>query len=116
MKSFFRKKSMKLFFRKTCLFLTTFILGAFNCLNISAQALAGIEEATAQITTLAPAVSKLIMAIGAIVGLIGGVRCYIKWNTGDQDVMKSVMGWGGACIFIVLVGMVVGGFFGIPLG
>ena len=75
---------------------------------------AGIIAAKDEITGMVGAVGKLILAIGAVVGLIGGVRCYIKWNTGDQDVMKSVMGWGGACLFLVIVGLVIQAFFGIP--
>ncbi len=47
--------------------------------------------------------SNLIKAIAAIVGIIGGIRIYNKWQNGDQDVNKEIMGWAGACIFIMLV-------------
>jgi hypothetical protein len=73
---------------------------------------AGLGVAESEIRTMFDPASKLILAIGAVVGLIGGIRCYIKWNTGDQDVMKSVMGWGGACIFLVIVALVIKAFFG----
>ncbi|MCU7559143.1 DUF4134 domain-containing protein [Riemerella anatipestifer] len=45
----------------------------------------------------------LIKAIAAVVGLIGGIRIYNKWQNGDQDVNKEIMGWAGACIFLLLV-------------
>jgi len=72
---------------------------------------AGLQAATTEVSGMFDNASLLILAIGAIVGLIGGVRCYIKWNTGDQDVMKSVMGWGGACVFLVVVALVIRAFF-----
>ena len=74
---------------------------------------AGLDAAASQIAGMFDSASNLILAIGAVVGLIGGARCYIKWNTGDQDVMKAVMGWGGACIFLVVVALVIRAFFGI---
>jgi hypothetical protein len=74
---------------------------------------AGLGAAETEIRTMFDPASKLILAIGAVVGLIGGIRCYIKWNTGDQDVLKSVMGWGGACLFLVVVALVIKAFFGV---
>lgn len=84
-----------------------------NYLSISAQGVAGIEAAQSELSTYVEPVGNLILVIGAIVGLIGAVRCYIKWNSGDQDVQKAVMGWGGACIFLVVSGIVVKAFFGV---
>jgi hypothetical protein len=43
--------------------------------------------------------------------LIGGVRVYIKWQSGDQDTQKAIMGWFGACLFLILVGVVIKAFF-----
>jgi hypothetical protein len=90
-----------------------FIAFSLNVFALAAQGqgVAGITQATTELKTYFEPASNLILAIGAIVGLIGGVRCYIKWNTGDQDVMKSVMGWGGACIFLVVVALVIRAFF-----
>ena len=48
-------------------------------------------------------IKLIIQAIGAVVGLIGGVRIYNKWTNGDQDINKEIVGWGGACIFLLLV-------------
>jgi hypothetical protein len=52
-------------------------------------------------------------AIGAIVGLIGAVKVYQKWNSGDQDTSKVAAAWFGSCIFLVVVATIIKSFFGI---
>ena len=81
--------------------------------NYSAFASNGIDAGAAELRTYVTSISNIILVIGAIVGLIGGVRVFIKWNNGDQDVNKAIMGWFGSCIFLVLVGGVVRAFFGV---
>jgi hypothetical protein len=76
-----------------------------------AQSSAGIDQATSEVKSYIDPISNLIIAIGAVVGLIGGVRVYIKWQGGDQDTQKALMGWFGACLFLVLVGVVIKAFF-----
>jgi hypothetical protein len=72
-----------------------------------------ITSATTELKSYVDVVGSLVLAIGAVVGFVGGVRVYIKWNNGDQDVNKSLMGWMGSCIFLVLVGTVIKAFFGV---
>lgn len=74
---------------------------------------AGIDAANTTIRSYVGGLSTLMMAIGAVVGLIGAVRVYLKWNNGDQDVQKAVMGWMGSCIFLVVSGVVIRSFFGV---
>lgn len=74
---------------------------------------AGVNAATTELKKYVPLVTNLIMAIGGIVGIIGGVRIYNKWNSGDQDVNKELMGWGGSCVFLIVAPLVVKGFFGV---
>lgn len=76
----------------------------------------GIQSATDEITGAANTLSTLCLAIGAVVGLVGAVRIYIKWNNGDQDVTKSILGWGGAALFLIASGAVIRGFFGVSIG
>ncbi|MFD3002663.1 DUF4134 domain-containing protein [Pontibacter toksunensis] len=78
-----------------------------------AQGVEGIDAASSELTTYVDPIGTLIIVIGAIVGLVGGVRVFIKWNSGDQDVQKSIMGWMGSCVFLMLVGVVVKAFFGV---
>ena len=72
-----------------------------------------ISSATAELKTYVDVIGNLVLAIGGVVGFIGGIRVYIKWNNGDQDVNKALMGWMGSCIFLVLVGTVIKAFFGV---
>ena len=87
------------------------VLLIFGISQLMAQSAAGIDQATAEVSSYVDPVSNLIIAIGAVVGLIGGVRVYIKWQSGDQDTQKSIMGWFGACLFLILVGVVIKAFF-----
>ncbi len=73
----------------------------------------GINAATSSLKGYVDPISTLILAIGAVVGLIGGIRVYIKWNSGDQDINKELMSWGGSCLFLVLVSVVIKAFFGV---
>jgi phage-related minor tail protein len=102
------KKSIRLFFQKGTAAIV-FLLTSATCLL--AQSSAGIDQATAEVGSYVDPVSNLIIAIGAVVGLIGGVRVYIKWQSGDQDTQKAIMGWFGACLFLILVGVVIKAFF-----
>ena len=54
---------------------------------------------------------QLIYAIGAVTGLIGGIRVYQKFSSGDPDTSKTAASWFGACIFLILVGTVLESFF-----
>lgn len=56
--------------------------------------------------------STLIYAVGGIVGVIGGLRIFNKWNNGDQDINKELVGWGGAALFLFLAPTIMTAFFG----
>jgi len=72
---------------------------------------AGIQQATTEVTSYFDPATKLIYAIGAVVGLVGAVKVFSKWNSGDQDTQKSAMSWFGSCIFLVVVATVLRAFF-----
>ena len=55
--------------------------------------------------------TKLIYAIGAVVGLIGGVKVYGKFSAGDPDVSKVAASWFGACIFLIVAATILRSFF-----
>ncbi len=71
----------------------------------------GLTQAATTIGGTYDLVSKLCLAIGAIVGLAGGIRVYVKWNNGDHEIQKEIIGWGGACVFLLLTGTVLNVFF-----
>ncbi len=73
--------------------------------------LAGITEATSMVTSYFDPGTKLIYAIGAVVGLIGGVKVYGKFSSGDPDTSKTAASWFGACIFLIVAATILRSFF-----
>lgn len=73
----------------------------------------GIDAGTSELVTYVDPIGNLVIIIGAIVGLIGGIRVFVKWNNGDQDTNKAIMSWFGSCIFLVLTGVIIRAFFGL---
>lgn len=55
--------------------------------------------------------TKLIYAVGAVVGLIGGVKVYSKFSSGDPDTSKTAASWFGACIFLIVAATILRSFF-----
>ena len=74
---------------------------------------AGIEEANTQVRSYFDSGTNLMYAVGAVVGLIGAVKVYQKWNSGDPDTGKVAAAWFGSCVFLVVVATVIRSFFGI---
>lgn len=74
---------------------------------------AGINEANTQVRSYFAAGTNLMYAVGAIVGLIGAVKVYNKWNSGDPDTGKVAAAWFGSCVFLVVVATVIRSFFGV---
>ena len=79
--------------------------------NAAGNGLSGINEATTMVTSYFEPGVKLIYAIGAVVGLIGGVKCYSKWSSGDPDTSKTAASWFGACIFLIVAATILKSFF-----
>lgn len=74
---------------------------------------AGINEATGKVVGYFDSGTSLMYAIGAIVGLVGAVKVYGKWNAGEPDTSKVATAWFGSCIFLVVVATVLKSFFGV---
>jgi len=72
----------------------------------------GITAATTQVRSYFSTGTTLMYAVGALVGLIGAVKVYQKWNAGEPDTSKVAAAWFGSCIFLVVVAAVLKGFFG----
>lgn len=84
-----------------------------SSLKLSAQGngTAGITEATQMVTSYFDPATQLIYAIGAVVGLIGGVKVYNKFSSGDPDTSKTAASWFGACIFLIVAATILRSFF-----
>ena len=70
-----------------------------------------INEATQMVTSYFDPATQLIYAIGAVVGLIGGVKVYNKFSSGDPDTSKTAASWFGACIFLIVAATILRSFF-----
>lgn len=91
-------------------FLSTFLLAAAT-IYAQGNGQAGITEATNMVTSYFEPGTKLIYAIGAVVGLIGGVKVYGKFSSGDPDTSKTAASWFGACIFLIVAATILRSFF-----
>lgn len=72
----------------------------------------GLDDAVTSLKSYMNPVVNMVMAIGGIVAVIGAIRIYQKWNSGDQDINKELMGWGGSALFLILAPIVVKAAFG----
>ncbi|PDP82217.1 DUF4134 domain-containing protein [Prevotella intermedia] len=92
----------------TMLFLlTATAIGAYA----QGNGMAGINEATKMVTSYFDPGTKLIYDIGAVVGLIGGIKVYNKFSSGDPDTSKTAASWFGACIFLIVAATILRSFF-----
>ncbi len=73
--------------------------------------LQGIQDATQMVTSYFDPVTQLIFAIAAVVGLVGGVKTFQKFSSGDPDVGKVAASWFGSCIFLIISAVVLKSFF-----
>jgi hypothetical protein len=91
----------------------SFFVLALSWVSLMAQGdgSAGITEATQMVTSYFDPATKLIYAIGAVVGLIGGVKVYNKFSSGDPDTSKVAASWFGACIFLIVAATILRSFF-----
>ena len=74
---------------------------------------AGITQATQQVKGYFSTGTSLMYAIGAIMGLVGAIKVFKKWNDGEHDTGKVASSWFGSCIFLVVVATVLKSFFGV---
>ena len=63
------------------------------------------------VTSYFDPLSVLIYAVGAVIGLIGGIKVYQKFSSGDPDTSKTAASWFGACIFLIVSATVLRSFF-----
>lgn len=73
----------------------------------------GITSATEKVKGYFSVGTSLMYAIGAVVGLVGAVKVFNKWNSGEPDTNRVAAAWFGSCIFLVVVATVLKSFFGL---
>lgn len=85
-------------------------------LSVYAQEPPGIQEfgdATRMVKDDYHAMTYVVAAVGAIFGLVGGVRIYNNWQSGKHHIDAQVMGWLGAFIFLQLIAVIIGALYGV---
>ena len=73
--------------------------------------MAGISEATNMVTSYFDPLTKLIFAVAAVLGLVGGIKTYGKFSSGDPDTSKTAASWFFACIFLIVAATILRSFF-----
>lgn len=108
-------KKMKLLLKKQCARVAgaLFLLILIQTCLYAQDGNAGINEANTKVRSYFQSGTNLMYAVGAILGLIGAVKVYQKWNAGDHDTGKTAAAWFGSCVFLVVVTTVIRSFFGI---
>lgn len=109
-----KKTSFKPAVKARLLPVSLLVFACLSAFSVFAQnGEAGINEATSQVAGYFDAGCNLVYAICAVVGLIGAVKVFNKWNAGEPDTNKVAAAWFGSCIFAVIVATVLKSFFGV---
>jgi hypothetical protein len=109
------KKAKNNAFVKTCLFACVLVILSIcsPMTGFAQDGNAGIQEAADKVKGYFDTGCDLMYAIGAVVGIIGAVKVFNKWNAGEPDTNKVAAAWFGSCIFLVVVATVLQSFFGL---
>ncbi len=87
-------------------------LAAVN--SVLAQGAAGIDAASSEVAAYFDPVDGLILSIAAVVALVGGCVVFIRWQSkSSNNVPGEILGWVGACVFVLLIGVFVKALFGL---
>ena len=97
--------------KKNVLLSAAVVWSAVSTAFAQGNGIGGITEATNMVTSYFDPGTKLIYAIGAVVGLIGGIKVYNKFSSGDPDTSKTAASWFGACIFLIVAATILRSFF-----
>ena len=97
--------------KKKRLIMMLAVVAAASAAMAQGNGQAGITEATQMVTSYFDPGTKLIYAIGAVIGLVGGVKVYQKFSSGDPDPSKTASSWFGACIFLIVAATILRSFF-----
>ncbi|MBD1430196.1 MULTISPECIES: DUF4134 domain-containing protein [Sphingobacterium] len=97
--------------KSTC-FILFYLIISLNVKTLNAQP--GINEfysLTNEVNRYYFNFSDLALAIGAICGLIGGLRIYNNWQLGKDRIDTQISGWFMSCLFLTILSSVLKGLF-----
>jgi hypothetical protein len=100
--------------REKVQFISVLVMLFLCFFTVQAQdGVAGINEANQMVRSYFDAGTELMYGVGALVGIIGAIKVYQKWNSGDPETGKVAAAWFGSCVFLVVVATVIKSFFGV---
>ena len=97
---------------KKKLFMSVASATLFIC-NLFAQgnAVSALNSATKEVNDVFESASTLMLAVAAIIGIIGAIQAYTKFNSGDREGAMVIAKWAGGLVFICLVPAILRAFF-----
>ncbi len=57
--------------------------------------------------------SDMVLVLGAISGMLGGLRVYVNWQSGKHHIDAQVMGWFFSCLFLSVIGSALKALFAV---
>ncbi|HAS58691.1 MAG TPA: plasmid transfer protein [Algoriphagus sp.] len=73
------------------------------------------QEVETDMKSFYVALSRLSFVVGAVSGLLGGLRVYNNWQMGRHQIDVQVVSWFGACLFLATMGFFLSGLYAVPL-
>lgn len=92
-----------------------FLLSVLETYGQSPPGVSKFQEVETDMKSFYVALSRLSFVVGAVSGLLGGLRVYNNWQMGRHQVDVQVISWFGACLFLATMGFFLSGLFGVPL-
>jgi hypothetical protein len=103
------------FLMRSGLLLFLFLLPEVPGFAQTPPGVAEFQEVETDMKKIYVAISRLAFAIGAVSGLLGGLRVYTNWQMGKHHIDVEVISWFGACLFLATIGFFLSGLYRVPL-